>query len=240
SRRGAGRRGGPGADAGAAAGQGTIEFRKTVFQGILAALGLDPNLLFPLVDWLDADDDVTSQSGAENEYYAELTPPYIPRNGKLLRLDELALIKGFSDLTREQSALLRSVLTVLPTNELKINVNTAPEALLAAIFTSVDADGTARAILSRREQHPFLSMGELGQIPGWNDLPKEVSSQLFDVKSQFMTIHGIGVAGDVTRGIAVMERRNGARLEMLDWREEVPAFALTSPGPSVGMSPFRP
>jgi general secretion pathway protein K len=223
----------PGATMGAAG------FRNTAFQGILSALGLETNLLFPLIDWLDPDDDMPNKSGAEREYYLGLTPPYMPRNGKLLRLEELTLVKGFSDLTREQWFALRSMLTVLPTNELLINVNTAPEALLAAILTSVDAAATAKAIVGQREQHPFLSTEELKSVPGWAQLPKEASA-IFGLKSPYLTIHGIGVAGDVTRGVAVTERRNGARLEVLEWREEAPTVALTSPGPSVGMSSFRP
>src|SRR6202008_1217408 len=47
----------------------TLESRKMLFQGILTAAGLDVNLLFPLLDWLDPDDEVTSKEGAESEYY---------------------------------------------------------------------------------------------------------------------------------------------------------------------------
>ncbi len=77
-----------------------------LFQGVLAALGLDINLLFPLVDWLDSDDEVSGKSGAEREYYASLKPPYEPRNGRLLNIEELQLVRGFGDLTREQWAAL--------------------------------------------------------------------------------------------------------------------------------------
>ena len=38
-----------------------VEARRMLFQGVLTALGLDINLLFPLVDWLDSDDEVSGR-----------------------------------------------------------------------------------------------------------------------------------------------------------------------------------
>jgi len=222
-----------------AKGPGLLESRKTLFQGILGALGLETNLLFPLLDWLDTDDEVTGKSGAEKDYYLGLTPPYLPRNGKLLRLEELALVEGFSDLTREQWAALRTMVAALPNTDLKINVNTAPELLLTAVFAAIDDAAAAKAIVSQREQHPFLNPSELNQIPGWNQAPMEVRSIFQSLNSQYFTIHAIGIAGDVTRGLAVAEQRSGTRLVVLDWREEVGTVSLTSPTPSVGMSSFR-
>ena len=215
----------------------TFEGRKMVFQGILASLGIDINLLFPLVDWLDADDEVSGKNGAEREYYEALNPPYAPRNGKVLTLDELAMVRGFSDLTREQWAELRQVLTVLPNEQLSINVNTASELLLTAILAAVDDAAAAKAIISQREQHPFLNTGELKDIPGWGQLPSQVKD-VFKTNSSYFTIHAVGIAGEVTRGLAVLESRNGQRLDVLDWRDERGSVSLTSPGPSDGMSVF--
>ncbi len=217
----------------------TLEARKTLFQGILAALGLDVNLLFPLLDWLDADDEVSAKTGAEKDDYQRRAPPYLPRNGKMLTLDELQLVRGFGELPREQWALLRPLLTVLPREDLRINLNTAPEALLSALLTAVDDPAAAKAIVARREQQPFSSVGELAEIPGWTQIPQQVRS-FFDVRSQYFTIHGIGVVGEVTRGIAVTEQRSGVRLVVLDWREEAGTASLTSPRPSDAMNVFRP
>jgi general secretion pathway protein K len=215
----------------------TIEGRKMVFQGILASLGLDINLLFPLIDWLDADDEVSGKNGAEREYYAALNPPYEPRNGRALTLDELALVRGFGDLTREQWAELRQVFTVLPNEQLSINVNTASELLLTAILSAVDDAAAAKAIVSQREQHPFLNTGELKDIPGWGQLPGQIKD-VFKTNSTYFTIHAVGIAADVTRGLAVLESRNGQRLDVLDWRDESGTVSLTSPAPSDGMNVF--
>ena len=215
----------------------TVESRKTIFQGILAALGLDTNLLFPVLDWLDADDEVNGKNGAERDYYQALIPPYEPRNGRALTLDELALVRGFGDLTREQWVELREVATMLPNEDLSINVNTASERLLTAILGTVDDAAAAKAIVAQRRDHPFLDMHDLNDMPGWSQLPPQVKG-IFNLHSVYFTIHAVGVAADVKRGIAALERRAGLRLDMVDWREETVPVSLTSYGPSDGINVF--
>ncbi|MBL8798422.1 MAG: general secretion pathway protein GspK [Planctomycetia bacterium] len=46
-----------------------------------------------ILDWLDPDDTPRS-NGAENNYYATLSPPYRCKNGPLDSLDELLLVRG--------------------------------------------------------------------------------------------------------------------------------------------------
>jgi general secretion pathway protein K len=214
-----------------------LEARKTLFQGVLTALGLDVNLLFPLLDWLDPDDEVSGQSGAERDYYQDLNPPYEPRNGRMLNLDELQLVRGFSELTRDQWAALRTAVTVLPNEELQINVNTAPELLLTALLGAVDNPAAAKAIVAQRQDHPFQNPQELNQTPGWGQLPPQIRS-IFTMRSAYFTIHAAGIAAAVTRGLAVLERRAGTRLEVLDWREEPGSVSLTTSPPSDGIDFF--
>jgi general secretion pathway protein K len=214
-----------------------LEARKTLFQGVLTALGLDVNLLFPLLDWLDPDDEVSGQSGAERDYYQDLNPPYEPRNGRMLNLDELQLVRGFNELTREQWATLRTAVTVLPNEELQINVNTAPELLLTALLGAVDNPAAAKAIVAQRQDHPFQNPQELNQTPGWGQLPAQIRS-IFTMRSAYFTIHAAGIAAEVTRGLAVLERRAGTRLEVLDWREEAGSVSLTTSTPSDGIDFF--
>jgi general secretion pathway protein K len=47
------------------------------------------------MDWIDQDDDERPQ-GAEEGYYRALTPPYGSRNGPMLFLEELLLVKGMT------------------------------------------------------------------------------------------------------------------------------------------------
>lgn len=216
-----------------------LEARKTLFQGLLAALGLDINLLFPLLDWLDADDEVTTKNGAESEYYGKLAPPYVPRNGKLLGIDELPLVRGFSELKREEWAALRGVTSVMPDDTLAINVNTASGLLLAALLNAVDAAPTAKAIIARRAERPFVKPTDLEDIPGWLQVPSPVRS-IFTTQSNTFTIHALGAAGDVKLGLAVTEKRDHSQLTRIAWREERGSAFLTSTPPSDRMPLFPP
>ena len=60
----------------------------------LKALGLTDELVDCLRDYLDSDSDVR-ENGAEQEYYDQLSTPYLIRNGPLVSLEEALLIKGF-------------------------------------------------------------------------------------------------------------------------------------------------
>jgi type II secretory pathway component PulK len=151
----------------------------------------------------------------------------------LLNVEELQLVRGFGDLSREQWRALRTMVTVMPNEELQINVNTASEALLVALFTAVDNAAGAKAIVSQRETKPFTELRELNDIPGWTQIPQQVRS-FFALHSFYFTIHAVGTAADVSRGIAALERRSGPRLELLDWKDEPAHVSLTSP-PSDGM-----
>ncbi len=48
-----------------------------------------------ILDWRDPDSEVTG-GGAEQDYYAERTPPYDPRNGPFQTLGELLQVKGIN------------------------------------------------------------------------------------------------------------------------------------------------
>lgn len=56
-----------------------------------------------LLDWRDADN-MHRLNGAEQEFYMELSDPYIPRNGKIKKVAEFFLINGAAPLTDKFSA----------------------------------------------------------------------------------------------------------------------------------------
>jgi general secretion pathway protein K len=100
-------------------------------------------LVNALQDWKDLDDR-TRPAGAEAADYARAGSPFRPTNRALRRLDELPRIIGF---TEELTHKVAPYVTVY--GDGKINVNTAPETVLAAI-PRLGSDG-ARTILSWRE-----------------------------------------------------------------------------------------
>ena len=226
----------------AAANPTQLEMRKQLLQSVFESVGAEPNLVFPLVDWVDVDDETERESGAERRYYQGREPPYEPRNGLLLGFDELAMVRGFETLTRVQWSALRRLLTVLPTSDLRINLNTVPPDLLNAIGSSVNATGLGDIVARARETRAIANIAEMNQLPGFSALPPLVRA-IFDVRSTYFRIHAVGAAGDARRGVAVLvERPRGStRLRVIDWSEEAAAVALTSSAPSagIGVSPQR-
>jgi type II secretory pathway component PulK len=210
--------------------------RKQLAQAVLEAVGADANLVFPLVDWIDPDDTTDRESGAERKYYQQRDPPYEPRNGLLLGIDELAMVRGFETLTRTQWTALRRLVTVLPTTDLRINLNTAPPELLNALGASVNASGLGDTVVRARDTRPIQNIAEISQLPGVNALPPLVRA-IFDVRSTYFRVHAVGAAGDARRGIAmtVDRPRGSTRLRVVDWSEEGAAIALTSSEASGGI-----
>jgi len=218
-----------------------FEMRKQLVQAIFDGVGADPNLVFALVDWIDPDDNTDRETGAETGYYEQRTPPHRARNGPLLSIDELAWVRGFEALTRPQWVGLRRLVTVLPTTELRLNVNTATPELLNLVGTALGVGGFGDAVVSARENAPITSLTAMNQLPGFGVLPPLVRS-IFDVRSTYFRIHAVGAAGDAQRGLDVtVERpRASTRITVLDWREESSSVALTSTGSSDAIGGLSP
>jgi len=62
-------------------------------QRLLMLPGMNEEIADAILDWIDEDDQVRS-FGAESTYYLGLDPPYQPRNGPFLALDELLMVRG--------------------------------------------------------------------------------------------------------------------------------------------------
>lgn len=81
-----------------------------------------------ILDWIDPDA-LRRLNGAEDDYYLGLRIPYAPKNGPMSVPEELLLVKG---ITPDLYAVLSEALTVYGTGG--VNVNTAPPAVLRAVF----------------------------------------------------------------------------------------------------------
>jgi hypothetical protein len=55
--------------------------------------GMTEDVADSILDWIDSDEEPRDY-GAEADYYASLNPPYAPRNGPLLTVEELLLVRG--------------------------------------------------------------------------------------------------------------------------------------------------
>jgi general secretion pathway protein K len=153
-------------------------------QRLLLLLKLDPNLVWPIVDWIDPDINARPPGGAEDDYYIGLQPPYRTSNRMMASVSELRLVKGFDEKTYQKIA---PFVTALPVNAAAINVNTAPAEVLATVADDLDLE-TAVALVELRQENPFLTPAEFQhalQTVGGTHLGNmdglDVTSQYFDV-----------------------------------------------------------
>lgn len=103
-----------------------------------AVLGPDEmqaqDLAASIIDWRDSDSELSAPVGsAEDPFYRNLSSnPYEAKDAPLEALEELRLVKGMDAASMEK---LKNYLTVF--GDGKININTAPKAVLLAVGTSV-------------------------------------------------------------------------------------------------------
>jgi uncharacterized membrane protein YgcG len=62
---------------------------------LLTVPGMDEYLADAILDWIDEDDE-PREFGCEIEYYSSLPAPYAPRNGPLITVEELLLVRGIT------------------------------------------------------------------------------------------------------------------------------------------------
>ncbi len=192
---------------------------KKVAERLLVIRGLDPALLEPIMDWLDANDFPESQ-GAEREHYLQLTPPYTPRNGPFMTEGELGRVKG---LTAQVRARLSDVVTVLPTSSTPINVNTAPpevlSAVLSVLFPPVDQK-LLEQFLTTRGETPVSGTNEFrGRLDLKRDLP---IFQMISVRSDFFTIVALATVEPLSQALTVRVKRQARTVTPLSWRTTLP------------------
>jgi general secretion pathway protein K len=124
-----------------------------------------PAIINSLKDWLDSGDDeaITGLSGAESNYYQDLSPAYNPRNGPISDLNDLLLVKGitpdlfYGSTDKPGIAGSLTVYGMTPGADTsftfpgKINVNTAELPVLVAMLPSENVD-MAQAIFDLRQE----------------------------------------------------------------------------------------
>ncbi|MDH3507244.1 MAG: type II secretion system minor pseudopilin GspK [Gammaproteobacteria bacterium] len=113
------------------------------FERLLESLQLDPTLAGVVIDWLDADTEMSFPGGGEDATYSGVDPPYRTPNAIISSSSELMANAGFDrDLFRAVSPYV----TALPPGT-PLNVNTASVFLLASLSDDIDlavADGLAQ------------------------------------------------------------------------------------------------
>ena len=172
-------------------------------------------------DWIDADDEVTG-NGVEGRYYAGLDRPYAAKNAPLDCIEELLMVKGVSRGlfygTRETAGLAQC-LTVF--SDGKININTAPKAVLRSLSVEMTDEAVKLLDLYRREEKNNLADPVwYSRVPGTTSV--NIPAGLMSVRSDFFRITAIGLQGRMMERITgIVKRGTGGRaVQLLSWRVE--------------------
>lgn len=179
--------------------------------------GLSPELQDSLSDWLDANEEPNT-AGAESNYYSRLKPAYQAKGRALDTLEELRLVKGFDSAVVNK---LRRFVTVYadedPSLVAKININTAPKEVLAALSEHMTDDLVAR-VIDRRKTTPFKLAAELAQVPGFETIAAELSLST-SAKGAVYRIRSEAFVKETSRVVEAVVRITGMTSTVLYWRE---------------------
>jgi general secretion pathway protein K len=160
-----------------------------------------------IIDWIDSDNEVTclpfiknENSGAESDYYSDLTPSYCCRNNSFETTEDLLLIKG---VTQQVFGCLRDFITVRGDD--KVNINWASKHVIQSLSENMDPV-VAQMIIDRRKIKPFGSVIELREIPGLTDSIYQAIEKIVTVGSakQYYRVISKGITGGLTRTIVAV------------------------------------
>lgn len=208
--------------------------------------GMDQAAVASILDWID-EDDIPNPDGAENEYYASLSPSYRCKNKPFESLEELAFVKGItaeiyfgtrqaesfedlSDVTMEQDHTaegegtvgLSELLTIY--GDGKININTVlPDVLKTLPFLS---DAAIDEILSRQQLNAkkFTSLEDIETNDTFNTTDKVILLQVAKFNSNFFRLQvrcQLERMSSIHEYTAILEREK-TKVRVLSWQGKLP------------------
>ncbi len=149
------------------------------FQRLLALRGLPVELADAVVDWIDADADLSGPGGAEDAYYLSLRKPYRAANSEMVQIEELYRVRGFD---AAAVAKLRPYVSALP-GQAPINVNTASDVVIKAVLNAPD-EAIAKFVRERASR-PIANLIDVKQRLQIAGTPLET---LVNVRSDFFSV----------------------------------------------------
>lgn len=137
-----------------------------------------------LLDWLDQDQDETGETGAEDNQYLRLQPPYRTAGHEMQDVSELRLLLG---MTEEDYRRLLPHVAALPA-KVPLNVNTASALVLSCLSESLDP-ASAQALISARGRKGYVDLRSFLDQPalagtGVKAPGLDIGSYYFQVRSE--------------------------------------------------------
>ncbi|MFH1996089.1 MAG: general secretion pathway protein GspK [Candidatus Omnitrophota bacterium] len=200
---------------------------------IAAGLPLESakSLAFCIIDWKDEDTAFQHPNyGAEDSDYRFMNPPYESKDSRFEMVEELLLVKG---MTTEIYERVRPYVTVY--TEGPVNINTAPQAVLAALGMS---EPLTKMIIAYRNgenetigtaddnvfEGPERIVSQLSQVSKMSpsetaELSNLVSEGIFVTRSENFMVQSaaeLGTGKPVSVRVEAVVTRNG---QVLHWKE---------------------
>ncbi|HHP7233286.1 MAG TPA: type II secretion system minor pseudopilin GspK [Desulfobacterales bacterium] len=197
-----------------------------------------------LKDWMDSGDDdaITGLTGAESDFYQDLSPPYGCRNGMFTHPAEILQVQGMTPELfygdKEIPGLI-DYLTVMGmtddgggrfTFDGRININTAPLPVLMALLPEENQDLAVAIDEYRQEKdgenyvHDLTSPTWYRNVPGAGDIT--IDADLITTRSDFFRIdvqakrNGIENAATVFIQREPIGESDQIRCRILSWEQD--------------------
>ena len=196
-----------------------VPARASQLRRLFEYLGLSPDIVDAVVDYLDKNDEPLP-FGAEDGYYRGLDPLYGAKNKGLDTLAELYMIRGITDaLYKKISPYVTVYKGPSDGTPGKINVNTAEMVVLRSLDSGIDETEARRLI----DQRPYKAPDVFR-----NRLPFEVrermavadSLQWIDIKSDFFSITAEVQVHDIRKIVHALVSRVAGRTDLLYFKVE--------------------
>ena len=190
---------------------GGADVERRRFERLLAARDGPLGAIDAIADWIDPDGNVRP-NGAEDAYYGEQSVPAVAANAPVVRIAELANVRG---VTLPALAAAAPYLTALPAGT-PINVNTAPPELLAALVDDLSGDRLA-ALVAARAARPFESVADFrARLPQGAKLTSDAA---LDVRSDYFFVTVEARQGTtIARARGLVKRGTGGTWPAIVWQ----------------------
>ena len=185
-------------------------------RSLIRRLGGKEEIVDALIDWMDANSDVTGAYGAEDEYYKKTG--LLPKNGLLDSLDEIFLVRGFDkDLLVDKG--LKYYITVADTGkDGKINVNTAPIEVLSVISDKL-SEGRVEEIVRHRMEKEYKNINDVISTIGIGPTEQQEVQKYMKVNSTVFTVTSKFRIGKVVKTVEAVLKRADKTTSVVSWRE---------------------
>ncbi len=180
------------------------------FKGLVEQLGLTPDMVDTLADWIDGDDEPRSYGAESLDYYMSLQTPYRSANTPLVSSEELMMIKGY---TPEVFNLLMPHVTVYNPKR-RVNINTASKTVLKALSEDM-TDYMADGVIEYRMAEPFRSVSDIMKVPGFETVGIDMQDRI-RVESDTFRVVSRATAGGAVREVEAVVVTDG---RVLYWRQ---------------------